>query len=47
MIPKYYFGNYPNSTDYDENIPVGWNKWDAEEIYIKEDSEEINLEEDE
>ncbi len=28
MTPKHYFGNYPNSADYDDNVPIGWNKWD-------------------
>lgn len=27
--PKHYSGNNPNSPDYDPNIPIGWNKWDA------------------
>lgn len=40
MTPKYYFGNYPNSASYDDNVPIGWNKWDAEEIDF-EDVEEI------
>lgn len=31
MTPKHYFGNYPNSSGYDPNIPIGWNKWDAME----------------
>lgn len=47
MIPRYNFGNYPNSPDYDSNVPIGWNKWDEPEIESEEDSEEINLEEDE
>lgn len=25
---KYYFGNYPNSSGYDPNIPIGYNRWD-------------------
>jgi len=29
---KHYFGNYPNSSDYDPSIPIGWNKWDAMEV---------------
>lgn len=41
MIPKYNFGNYPNSADYDNNVPIGWNKWDEPEI---EDEEDIELE---
>jgi hypothetical protein len=36
MTPKYYFGNYPNSASYDDNVPIGWNKWDAEEIEFEE-----------
>ena len=43
MTPKYYFGNYPNSANYDDNVPLGWNKWDAEEIEF-EDVEEIETE---
>ena len=27
-MSKYYTGNYPNSANYDPNIPVGYNKWD-------------------
>jgi len=33
MPPKYYFGNYPGSPNYDPNLPPGWNHWDAEEVY--------------
>jgi hypothetical protein len=36
MTPKYYFGNYPNSANYDDNVPIGWNKWDAEEIEFED-----------
>lgn len=46
MIPRY-MGNYPNSANYDPSIPIGYWHWDVEEIESEEDSEEINLEEDE
>lgn len=41
MTPrKHYFGNYPNSVDYDANVPIGFNRWDAEEYeYENEDLE--------
>ena len=43
-----YLGNYPNSANYNDNIPIGWNKWDfmehEEEI---EEEENIPLENDE
>lgn len=42
MTRKYYFGNNPNNGDYDPNIPIGWNKWDAEEVLenIREEENE-------
>jgi len=40
MPKKYYFGNYPNSSDYDPNIPIGFNKWDAMECDSEEETEE-------
>lgn len=47
--PKYYFGNYPNSPDYDDNVPIGWNKWDAPEPREEEEEciDDENLNEDE
>ena len=42
---KYYFGNNPGSANYDPNIPVGWNHWDASEINYDEDWEEEDIEE--
>lgn len=46
--PKHYFGNYPNSAEYNDNIPIGWNKWDAEEgpKDVEEDDDEDYDEED-
>jgi len=37
----FYSGNYPNSPNYDPNLPLGWNKWDAMEAEddIEEDEE--------
>jgi len=35
-----YLGNYPNSTNYDPNIPIGWNKWDAMEAEEEIEEEE-------
>lgn len=29
---RFYGGNYPNSLDYQDNVPIGWNKWDAEQV---------------
>ena len=48
MTPKHYMGNYPNSANYDPNIPIGFNKWDAEEIEdrIPADDEQIEDEND-
>ena len=43
--PKYYFGNYPNSANYDDNVPIGWNKWDEIEP-IEEEQEDIETEND-
>lgn len=43
---KYYFGNYPERGDYFDNIPVGLNKWDAQEV-LQEPDEDIPDEEDE
>lgn len=46
MKRKYYFGNNPNNADYDPNVPVGWNQWDAEEVeenIIEEEKEEGKL----
>ena len=39
----FYIGNYPNSPNYDPNLPLGWNKWDAMESEDELD-EEIELE---
>lgn len=25
---KYYFGNFPNSANYNDNVPLGFWKWD-------------------
>ena len=46
--PEYYFGNYPNSANYDDNVPIGWNKWDEpdHEPIEEEPDEEIDLEND-
>lgn len=30
---KVYFGNFPNSRNYDTNVPIGYNQWDASEFY--------------
>ena len=30
---KIYFGNFPNSSNYDPNLPIGLNKWDEQEFY--------------
>ena len=35
-----YFGNYPNSSTYQDNVPIGWNQWDATETYYDDDWEE-------
>lgn len=43
MIPKYNLGNYPNSLSYDDNVPIGWNKWD-DEPNENEENENIKLE---
>lgn len=41
---KYYFGNYPNSSGYDPNVPIGYNQWDddnyADETENNTESEE-------
>lgn len=41
---RYYFGNYSNSADYNDNVPIGWNKWDAEDAYETNLEEDIELE---
>lgn len=33
MANKVYFGNYPNNRNYDSSLPIGFNHWDASEIY--------------
>lgn len=37
--PKIYLGNYPNSANYNDNIPIGYNKWDAMEYEDERDEE--------
>lgn len=32
-----YFGNHPNSPGYDNNVPIGYNRWDDTEINYDED----------
>ena len=43
---KFYSGNYPNLPGYDENLPIGWNQWDAAEVEEDQD-EQIHDEKDE
>ena len=40
----FYSGNYPNSPNYDPNLPLGWNKWDAMEAEYDFDDEELETE---
>ncbi len=42
MTRKWYSGNYPSSADYNPNIPIGYNKWDAMECDEDNDEEDIN-----
>lgn len=47
MPKKIYFGNFPNSYSYDSSLPIGWNKWDAQEDWngFEEDFPEEDVEE--
>lgn len=40
--PRWYGGNNPNSYDYDPNVPIGWNRWDANEQDEIEPDEDID-----
>ena len=41
---RFYSGNYPNLPGYDENLPIGWNKWDAMEAEEDLDDEDLETE---
>ena len=43
---KFYSGNYPNLPGYDENLPIGWNQWDAAEVEDELEEEQIDDEND-
>ena len=38
----FYMGNYPNSPNYDPNLPIGTNKWDLMEVEDDDDNEQID-----
>jgi len=49
MPKKIILTNNPASSNYDNNVPLGWNKWDAQEDWngFDEDSPEDETTEDE
>jgi hypothetical protein len=38
-MKKHYSGNNPNNSNYDPSLPIGYNKWDAQEVDSENENE--------